>query len=254
MNICILGNSKTGKTRSLSTLPGKTAICSFDPDGYSSLRSNYQVYPAGASEQALTELSNLDAIAMDYAAESAQVGETFGHRRTRGSRLNAHQLFIKDFNAFLSDERVDNVALDGLTGMSNLVLDAVLEANLRTKTNLQADFGDALNKLTEILVCLTASRTKNGVLLCHINTTKDEATGRLLQLPNCYGSKFPETMLGFFSNVFQTGVSGGSYYWITKPQALMESMGSRQFDNLPERMIQNFTDLLKGQAKNAFAK
>ena len=249
MNVCILGASKTGKTRSLSTLPGRTAICSFDPEGYASLRSSYAVFEAGLGEDAIEHLGEVDAVVMDYAAESEQVGLDFGHKRQKGSKVETYRAFLQDFNKFLSSSKTDNIALDGLTGMSTLVLDAVLESNLRAKANLMADFGDAINKLTEILVCLTAARTKNGILLCHINTTKDEPTGKLIQLPNVYGQKFPETMLGFFSNVFQTTVNGGRYLWNTKPQPLMESMGSRQFDNLPERIVQDFDQLFKGQAK-----
>jgi hypothetical protein len=248
-NCIIIGEPSTGKTRSLGTLPPKRLILSLDPQGFVALRVPYgELAPGQFSSAAMAEL---DTLVIDYASAQRQVSGGVD----RGSRVSdsgmIYQMLVRDLNAALLSDQVGSIALDGLTGLANVVLEAVMHLNRRSKPNSQADYGDAIEKIVEIVSVCTAARSKNFVLVSHIMLEKDELSGRIKEIPLVFGKQLPNRLLALFESRFQSAFSGDTYFWLTKPTPLMASIGTRLQDNLPERIGQDFTSLFTGNAKPA---
>jgi hypothetical protein len=241
LNICIVGPPKTGKTRSIGTLPGKTIILSSDPDGYESLRKPYKLATPGSGNALCTLLSDQDIVVSDY----CQIQRELSTAMTREARAphgqRAWTAFVPDLNAATHCPACDNIVIDGLTGLSDMVLNAVIVMNKATnKSNLQAHYGDAIEKIKEI-VNICAGSGKNFILLSHTTLEKDELSGRLVERPLVYGKKLPDELMAMFSTIFRTDVKPErDYGWLTNPTQLLETVGSRAKDDLPKRIPQNF--------------
>jgi len=247
MNVAIIGDSKTGKTYSLNTLVGCTVIFNLDPGGYNSLRRNYDRIEPGTLEATLKE-QHPECIVIDYCATIAPtISDTPGRSGRRAPAEKAYKALIADINVAIMADSVANLVVDGLTGLGELVLNAILALNKRDKA-IYEDWGQAIDKLLEI-VSVCASACSTFVMLCHLQTDKDEITGRIKETPLVYGKQLPNKLMALFDNVFAAGYAGTSFFWVTKPQPLMQTIGSRQFDNLPERIHQNFADLFGGKAR-----
>jgi hypothetical protein len=251
-NCIVIGEPSTGKTRSLGSLPPKRVILSLDPHGYSALRVPFGELAPG--QFATAALEGMDTLVIDYAAAQRQVSGGVD----RGSRVSdsgmIYQMLVRDLNAALISDQVTSIAIDGLTGLANVVLEAVMHLNRRSKPNSQADYGDAIEKLVEIVSVCAAARSKHFVLVCHIMMEKDELSGRIKEIPLVYGKQLPGRLLALFDNRFQSAFSGDTYYWMTKPTPLMATIGSRLHDNMPERIAQDFSDLFLGAVKPAAMK
>lgn len=243
-NAAILGPPKSGKTRSLDTLPSPRVIFSFDPHGYSALRQEFTLLMPGQYRGGNLTWEKPTRV-IDYAAAQRQISEGVDRSaRTYDSGL-IYRAFVNDLNAAILTAEVASLAIDGLTGMSNVILEAVMSLNKRSKVNTQADYGDAIEKIAEIVgVC--AANEKNFVLLTHIQLEKDELSGRIKELPLVYGRALPGRLLALFDSVFQAAFSGETFYWLTKPTPLMQTIGSRLHDNLPEKIAQDFAQLFNG--------
>lgn len=240
MNICIVGPPKTGKTRSLDTLKGKTVILSSDPDGYEALRRPFKLAEPGSAAALCALLSAQECVVVDYCAIQRQVSSPMT-REARAPHGSAQwRLFVPDVNAALQCPDCENIVIDGLTGLSDMVLNAVVVLNKAVnKNNLQAHYGDAIEKIKEIVGVCCAS-AKNFVLLAHTALEKDELSGRLVERPLVYGRKLPDELLAMFSTVFRTNVRDKDYGWLTSPTGLMETIGSRSTDALPARIAQDY--------------
>ena len=240
-NAIIIGEPSSGKTRALGTLPPKRLIFSLDPHGFSALRVPYVELPAGGfNAQGFNES---DTVVIDYAAAQQQISSGVD----RGSRVfgstKVYQCLVNDLNAALMCPEITSIAIDGLTGLGSVILEAVMGLNKRTKPNSQADYGDAIEKIIEIISVCAAAKDKYFVLVCHIQMEKDELSGRIKETPLVYGKQLPGRLLALFDSKFQSAFSGDTYYWLTKPTPLMATIGSRLHDDLPERITQDFTQL-----------
>lgn len=252
MNICIVGPPKTGKTRSLDTLVGTTVVFSSDPGGYEALRRPFKLVTPG-SGRLCQELEGADCVVVDY----CQLQKDLSLAMTREARApygqTAWAAFVPDINSALTCAHCQNIVIDGLTGMSDMILNAVIVMNRATnKGNLQANYGDAIEKVKEV-VNICAGSKKNFVLLCHTTLEKDELSGRLVERPLVYGRKLPDELLAMFSTIFRTDVKTGpnnspDYGWLTNPTGLLETVGSRSKDGLPSRIAQDFKILFSQEA------
>jgi hypothetical protein len=224
-------------------------ILSLDPQGFVALRVPYVELPPGRFSAAAME--STETLVIDYNSAQRQVSGGVD----RGSRVSEsgmiYQMLVRDLNAALLCDDVQSIALDGLTGLANVVLEAVMHLNKRSKPNSQADYGDAIEKLVEIISVCTAARSKHFVLVSHIMMEKDELSGRIKEIPLVYGKQLPNRLLALFESRFQSAFSGDSYFWITKPTPLMGTIGTRLQDGLPEKIEQNFGSLFDGNAKPA---
>lgn len=249
-NAIIIGSPKTGKTRSLDTLPPRRVLFSFDPHGWSALRQPFTLSLPGDFNTGLFLVNDEErpTVVIDYAAAQRQVSEGMERAARSFNSGQIYRLFVRDLNAAMTEPTVTSIAIDGLTGMSNVILEAVMALNKRTKSNTQADYGDAIEKIAEI-VGIAAGNDKNFVLLCHVQMEKDELSGRIKETPLVYGKALPNRLMALFDSVFQAGFSGDQFYWGTKPTPLMQSIGSRLYDDLPDCITQDFGQLFTGQAK-----
>lgn len=206
----------------------------------------------GSGNQLCDALAENELVVVDYTAMLGEVSE----RMERGARakvaLEMYKASVRDINIALQCEACDNIVDDGLTGMQEMVLGAVLALNARQKAQFE-DWGQAIDKIMEIYTVMTAGRP-NFVLTAHIQIEKDELTGKIKETPLVFGKQLPNKLLALFDNVFVTGFSGGTYFWYTKPQPLMPTIGSRVFHDLPEHIHQNYEELFAGAARDAKAR
>lgn len=248
-NCIIIGEPSSGKTRSLGTLPPKRVILNLDPHGYTALRIPFALLAPG--QFASEALVDTDTVVIDYAAAQKQVSTGVD----RGARVAdsgmIYQMLVRDLNAALLSPAVMSIAIDGLTGLGSVVLEAVMHLNKRSKPNSQADYGDAIEKIVEIVSVCAAAPNKYFVLVCHIQLEKDELSGRIKELPLVYGKQLPGRLLALFDSRFQSAASSNTYYWITKPTPLMSVIGSRLKDDLPERIEQDFGKLFSDNVQAA---
>jgi hypothetical protein len=98
----------------------------------------------------------------------------------------------------------------------------------------------------------------NVIVTGHLQSEKDEITGRGRMTPFVWGKSLPEMIPRLFGEVFQSlivsdGKGGIKYVWQTKPDAggFIGFLGSRKFDGLPKFIDQNFgyLDKLSKEAK-----
>ena len=78
---------------------------------------------------------------------------------------------------------------------------------------------------------------------------KDELSGRIKEGPLVFGKALPGRLIALFDSRFQSAFSGDTYFWLTKPTPLMATIGSRLYDDLPERITQDYEALFNGTAK-----
>jgi hypothetical protein len=247
-NIMVLGDSKTGKTQSVSTLTGHTVLANFDPAGFHSLVVPYVLIGPNELCQLEDWPGDTQVVVIDYTTLVGQISLTLD-RGNRKSNYDIYVSFINDMNAAMVSDFVDNIVVDGLTGLSDAVLGAVMQINKRSRPQFE-DWGQAIDKVVEIIMALAAS-TKNFVLCAHLQTERDELTGRLKELPLVYGKQLPNKILAIFDTVFVTRVTSGIYHWVTNPQPLLQTIGSRTFKQLPPTITQDFELLFSNQAKQA---
>jgi len=247
-NIMILGDSKTGKTQSMSTLSGHTLLANFDPTGFHSLTVPYVTIGPNELNQLDNWPGDVNMTVIDYTSLVGQISLTLD-RGNRRSNYDIYVSFINDMNAAMASEFIDNIVVDGLTGLSDAVLGAVMQINKRSRPQFE-DWGQAIDKIVEIIMALAAS-TKNFILCAHLQAERDELTGRIKELPLVYGKQLPNKILAIFDTVFVTRVTGGIYHWVTNPQPLLQTVGSRTFRQLPPTITQDFELLFSNQPKQA---
>lgn len=241
----IVGPPLSGKTRSLDSLPGRLIHFNFELEGYQALRKPFIVVPT-LRDFWTTKKQIEKTVVVDCADNlPGLIGEG------KEARVEATKItnLIKDCNTLpdhLGD--FDAISIDSLAPFGIAVLDFVIALNGRSVPQIQ-DYRDALYKTKEILFKLQSLK-KIFVLLAHFQTEKDEITGRARQVPQVWGSNLPQDIVKWLSTTFQavvasTGKGDVEYKWNTKPEGLVESLGSRKWDNLPKFIPQNFEALFK---------
>lgn len=243
VNFCAIGRPKTGKTYSLNTLPGRTVLLSSDVGGWHAIRSE-KTFVAPGSLAATPDLATF--VVVDYTQHFNSIADSMDRIPRATKERQAYASLIKDANNLLTRTDVDNVAMDSLTGFSEMILGAALAINMSQKPNLMRDYGAAINKVFEIVSVLCGGPF-NFVLTSHIRVDKDEDTGKLQEAPLIYGRDLPDKLTSLFDTVFKTGSANGVYWWETKPQPLLQCIGSRLYDGLPARIAQDFGGFFSGQ-------
>ena len=235
----LIGPPFSGKTRSLGTLPDRTILFSWELEGYQSLRVPMQT--CLSLRDFWKEGKPIEKVlVVDYASKPDSIGEKKEVLLSPSGMLS----FIRDANS-LPDHGKDyeNLGIDSLSPFAKECLDLVIALNGRNSPQIQ-DYRDAIGKVKEILFKLQGLQ-KNFVLLAHFQAEKDEITGRSRQVPQVWGKDLPQDILKWFSTVLQSqalsnGKGGTDYSWKTKPEGLVESLGSRLVDDLPATIPQDF--------------
>ena len=243
-SILTIGPPFSGKTRALGTLPGRTILFNWELEGYLALR-----VPNTQCSSLRTFWDRKESIArvlvVDYLVRPGVITEKKEVELDRNLFLN----FIKDANSLPEHkEDYDNIAIDSLKPFATESLDFIVALNGRNSPQIQ-DYRDAIKKIMEVLFRLQGLG-KCLVMNAHYQAERDEITGKSRQVPQVWGKDLPQDVLKWFSTALQSvattdGKGGTSYSWNTKPEGLIESLGSRTFDNLPKLIPQNYEELFK---------
>jgi hypothetical protein len=147
------------------------------------------------------------------------------------------QGLIEDINSVAKNvEKVDNLVVETLGPFGDAVLDFIVAMNGRKQTEIQ-DYKVAIAKLAAIFGSLMAFR-KNVIVTGHLQSDKDDITGKGRVVPLIWGKSLPDLIPKMFGEVFQSfsrgnGKGGTEYKWQTKPTDWLGFLGTRKFDDLP---------------------
>ena len=143
---------------------------------------------------------------------------------------------IKDINESEKMlDKFDNFAFDSLAPLADETLDFITAMDGKSDTEIQ-HYKRAIKKLKEIISAAFSYR-KSVVMICHIQSEKDEVTGRGRMNPLVWGKQLPSDIPKLFSEVFQatteTRKDGPGYIWRTQPDNWLGFLGTRRKDKLP---------------------
>ncbi len=239
-----IGESHTGKTRAIGTLPGKGYIidANIDPEGYESLRVPFEIIKAGQLAATLAKAPSTRVLVVDYASIPKKVRPD---QNPQPSKEVVSKL-ITDINSIEPYfEKIDGIALDSLTLFGEHVIDFVVAFQGRLIPEIQ-DWRLAVMKVREILTMLLGV-PKHIVLTAHIQSETDQGTNVRRQVPQVFGKDLPNDIPKLFSECFQSvtipGKDGPTYKWLTRPQGMIGFLGSRKIDNLPVYIDPDYTRL-----------
>ena len=246
----VLGDSHTGKTRSLSTLPGKSVLFNFDgPDNVTALRVPF-VETNSLCEFWETKQEIERIVVANYTAE---VPGDLSLAADPMPRKDLVERFIKDINSLnihseylMTEENNGNLIVETVGSLGYSILDYITAYNGKSKIEIQ--FYDSAMKKFAAIVGKLMSYGMNVIMTGHIQAEKDEITGWTRLTPYIWGKKMPETIPRLFGEVFQTIVTGTGgtikYQWLTKPTEGstigLKFLGTRKIDGLPRIIEQDF--------------
>ena len=187
--ILLLGDTGSGKTTQLLTLPAPRFAYLFDPNALLSLKGFDVDY-----EEFLPDRLNLSVKSL---------------RKDIGDKTTAHKndLYVeweKDFNekldkGFFND--FNTIALDSATTLLDLIMDRLLTVNGRAgQWPQQDDYGPQMLAFTSIIRTLT-SLNKTVLVTGHIEIKQDQLTQRIFRSPMMTGRLKTKIPL-LFSDIF----------------------------------------------------
>lgn len=199
--ILLVGDSGTGKTRFLGTMP-KPFICDFDHglttlDGHDTAQAR-EFTPDHAGWLAFKNELNL--------------------WRTQGAQYGA-----------------ETFALDSLTMAADAAMNYVLQKNGRAGGQPTiADWGEAIREVKDALGIITTLKC-HVCVTAHAQLVKDEVLGDIQWLPLIFGKDLPHRLGIFFDDVFHTtvvstikgGVKVTEYKMQVKPDARLKIVKTR---------------------------
>jgi hypothetical protein len=107
-------------------------------------------------------------------------------------------------------------------------------------------YGKAIEKMKEI-IDTGCHLPFDFILTAHIQSDKDDVTGKIKEEISIYGKKLPELIASMIDDIYycQEDMSSGQakYIWSAHSQAFLKAMRTRSFDNLPLTFEANFTKL-----------
>jgi len=173
--ILVLGDTGSGKTSQLLTLPGKKFAFLFDANAVLSLRGYDVDYEEYLPDQLNLSVSSLS--------------------KGKGDKLTNHQsdLYVqweRSFNEKMADgffDQYDVIALDSATTFLDLIMDRVLTINGRAgQWPQQDDYGPQMISFTNVCRALTAMG-KMVYVTGHLEVKQEELTKRIFRRPMMTG-------------------------------------------------------------------
>ena len=255
----LIGESKSGKTKALETLPRGLVDFSFDRNGWQSIKKKKVVVVHSLVEWLKTDdvLAPDQCLVVDYAVSDPI--ELHQYTRSESSHF---MNFGMDANAlWLQTDRckakgICHVCIDSLTSLQSPIGEFIRAMNSRVIAT-QQDWGQIVGKIDEVIQSMVGLPF-DFILIAHIQAEKDEVTGRIKEVPLVYGKQLPNQIMAKFDDIFLTvserGPQGMKYEWATAPEGLLKIIGTRSFDNLPSRIPPDFAKLYgdrlyKGEVK-----
>lgn len=173
--ILLIGDSGTGKTTFLRTMP-KPFVAMFDPNGKEAL--------VGAPDVTFKQYE---------------------------MSADGWDSFRKDLEAIRKDISIlgdkQTFALDSLTFAADACLASVLKkAGKPADAQLtKPEWGDAIRQIKDVMAVITTLPIHN-VVTAHIAIEKDELTGGIQRLPLIYGKELPGKLPAYFTEVWFTSI------------------------------------------------
>ncbi len=219
----VLGDTGSGKTSQILTLPGRKFAYLFDPNAILSLQGGDVDY-----EEFLPDRINLS-------VNSLKAGKGDGNRT--GAKSDLYLEWEKDFQKRLDDgffDDYDVICLDSATTFLDLIMDRVLTINGRAgQWPQQDDYGPQMLTFTNVVRMLT-SLNKIVYMTGHLETKEDKVTGRILRGPMMTGRLRTKIPL-LFSDIFVA-------------EAENDGKGSimHKIQTVPDRMTTSIRTAFKG--------
>lgn len=188
--ILLLGDTGSGKTTQLLTLPGKKFAYLFDANALLSLRGADVDY-----EEFLPDRINMSV---------KSLSKDKGGDKTTNHQSKMYVEWEKDFNSRVEDGFFNDysvIAFDSATTFLDLIMDRVLTINGRAgQWPQQDDYGPQMQVFTN--VCRTlVSLGKTIVMTGHLETRQDELVKRIFRQPMMTGRLRVKIPL-LFSDIF----------------------------------------------------
>lgn len=186
----LLGDTGSGKTTQLLTLPGRKFAYLFDPNAILSLQGHDVEY-----EEFLPDRLNLSV---------KSLSKDKGGDKTTNYASKLYVEWEKDFDdrikkGFFDD--YDVISFDSITTLLDLIMDRVLTINGRAGTwPQQDDYGPQMQTFTNICRQMMALN-KTIFMTGHMETKKDELVGRIFRTPMMTGRLRTKIPL-LFSDIF----------------------------------------------------
>jgi len=188
--ILVLGDTGSGKTSQVLTLPGKKFCYLFDSNAILSLRGYDVDY-----EEYLPDQQNV-------AAQS--LSKTKGSDVASVRSSDIYQLWEKDFNKKLNENFFDDydwIVMDSCTTFLDIIMDRVLTINgMYGQWPTQDMYGPQMIAFTNVCRSLTGLG-KSIYMTGHLETKQDDLTKRIFRKPMMTGRLTTKIPL-LFSDVF----------------------------------------------------
>jgi len=241
INDLIVGESKSGKTKSFETLPRGVLIFSFDIGGWHALARTTDKREVGKEEESvwLTETGRPLTVIKSFKNWMEQNGRALLPKEMlvvdytvsdpialgQYTQFDAALMtsFIYDHNQLWGKQKeciergICHVCIDSLTSMQRPVLEYIKAMNVRLITVVQ-DWGQAIDKVDEI-VQSSVALPFDFIMSAHTQVEKDELSGRVRENLLIFGKSLPNVLLAKFDDIFlsivQRSTTGMSYVWGT---------------------------------------
>lgn len=242
VKVLLVGESKTGKSLSLDTLPRGLVDFSWDIGGwrpFARTRDTARAPREGEEELWLTDKGNpvtvtrslkvwlekadrpllpRERLVVDYAtADPITMGQYTGNDAVLMTG------FFNDFNCLWGQQKecvergVCHVSMDSLTSYQRPMMEYVKAMNARVITVVQ-DWGQAIDKIDESIQSGVALPF-DFIMTAHTQPEKDELQGVVREQLLIYGKSLPATLLAKFDDIFRSLAertqSGMKYSWGT---------------------------------------
>lgn len=235
-NILLVGDSGTGKTCFSGTAPGKVHVCDFDGK-ISSLAGHLKVINPAALDRISYEQY------LPRKAFPGHEGGTFNDDMGKLEKLAAEGKFP-----------YDTIVIDSLTTMSDEVMKYLMKLNPGVKRTVtkgaQApalqDYG-LFRIFMKQMITSILSFPCNVIFTAHIERTKDEHTGRIIQTPMLTGKLSAELPI-YFDEVYKTVIEtdkDGKTTYMAQTKADKQFSCRTQIPGLPALIPLDFAELLK---------
>lgn len=191
--ILLLGDTGTGKTSQITTLPGRTFAYLFDPNAILSLSGHDVDY-----EEFYADRLNLSVKSLTKGKGDSN--STFSSKVFYDWEINFQKKIEEGFF-----DNYENIVFDSATTFLDLIMDRVLTINGRAGSwPQQDDYGPQMQSFVNVCRTLT-SLNKVVFMTGHVELKKDELAGRIFREPMMTG-KLKKKIPLLFSDIFVTEV------------------------------------------------